>query len=248
MITLANIRRAIYCLNKRIDQLNNQIKDMLGLDSSSVQSLINILNDKDASTGILNTLLQKADKSEIPAAQIQSDWNQQDDTKLDYIKNKPTTTNGEDGKSAYELAVDNGFNGTEQEWLASLKGQDGTNGTNGVTPHIDSVSKHWMIGEVDTGIVAEGQDGTNGTNGTNGITPHIDQTTGNWFIGEINTGVRASFSNESAASGGSTLSLVTTGEKYNWNNKANIWRGTQAEYDLIQTPDNNTIYIIQEAS
>ena len=209
--SIANIRKAIYCLNKRIDQLNNQIKDMLGLDSSSVQSLINILNDKDASTGILNTLLQKADKSEIPAAQIQSDWNQQDDTKLDYIKNKPTTTNGEDGKSAYELAVDNGFNGTEQEWLASLKGQDGTNGTNGTTPH-------------------------------------IDQTTGNWFIGETNTGVKASFSSESAVSGGTTLSVVTTGEKYDWNNKANIWRGTQAEYDLIQTPDNNTIYIIQAAS
>lgn len=27
------------------------------------------------------------------------------------------------GKSAYELAVMNGFNGTEQEWLASLKGE-----------------------------------------------------------------------------------------------------------------------------
>ena len=29
------------------------------------------------------------------------------------------------GKSAYEIAVDNGFRGTEQEWLASLKGEDG---------------------------------------------------------------------------------------------------------------------------
>lgn len=52
--------------------------------------------------------------------------------------------------------------------------------------------------------------------------------------------------NESASQGGNTLSVVTTGDKYNWNNKANIWRGTQAEYDLIQTPDNNTIYIIIE--
>ncbi len=29
------------------------------------------------------------------------------------------------GKSAYEIAVDNGFVGTEQEWLDSLKGKDG---------------------------------------------------------------------------------------------------------------------------
>ena len=44
---------------------------------------------------------------------------------------------GADGKSAYELAVANGFSGTEAEWLASLKGpagndgQPGKNGTNG---------------------------------------------------------------------------------------------------------------------
>lgn len=32
------------------------------------------------------------------------------------------------GLSAYEIAVKNGFKGTEQEWLASLRGSDGTNG------------------------------------------------------------------------------------------------------------------------
>lgn len=41
-----------------------------------------------------------------------------------------------------------------------------------------------------------------------------------------------------------TNKFVTSQEKNAWNNKANIWRGTQAEYDLIQTPDDNTIYII----
>lgn len=32
---------------------------------------------------------------------------------------------GEDGKSAYQIAVDNGFEGTQEEWLASLQGADG---------------------------------------------------------------------------------------------------------------------------
>lgn len=32
---------------------------------------------------------------------------------------------GSDGKSAYQIAVDHGFVGTEEEWLASLKGADG---------------------------------------------------------------------------------------------------------------------------
>ena len=32
---------------------------------------------------------------------------------------------GNDGKSAYQEAIDNGFKGTEEEWLESLKGQNG---------------------------------------------------------------------------------------------------------------------------
>lgn len=35
---------------------------------------------------------------------------------------------GKDGASAYELAVANGFEGTETEWLASLKGEQGNSG------------------------------------------------------------------------------------------------------------------------
>lgn len=37
------------------------------------------------------------------------------------------------GKSAYEIAKDNGFTGTEGEWLLSLKGTDGTNALTAVT-------------------------------------------------------------------------------------------------------------------
>lgn len=38
---------------------------------------------------------------------------------------------GDDGKSAYQIAVDNGFVGTEEEWLASLKGEKGDPGDSG---------------------------------------------------------------------------------------------------------------------
>lgn len=38
---------------------------------------------------------------------------------------------GADGKSAYELAVEEGYTGTEEEWLASLHGAGGTDGTDG---------------------------------------------------------------------------------------------------------------------
>ena len=73
----------------------------------------------------------------------------------------------------------------------------GDTGDNGDTPYIDPTSKHWIIGSVDTNVVAEGQNGANGTNGTNGadgddgITPHIDPTTKHWMIDTVDTGIVA---------------------------------------------------------
>ena len=37
----------------------------------------------------------------------------------------PGGTPGKDGKSAYEIALDHGFVGSEEEWLDSLHGRDG---------------------------------------------------------------------------------------------------------------------------
>lgn len=49
---------------------------------------------------------------------------------------------GEDGDSAYQVAVKNGFSGTEQQWLASLKGDTGNAGTPGgnATVSISNIS------------------------------------------------------------------------------------------------------------
>lgn len=38
---------------------------------------------------------------------------------------------GQNGKSAYEIAVDEGFKGTKKEWLASFQGKDGAKGETG---------------------------------------------------------------------------------------------------------------------
>ena len=43
------------------------------------------------------------------------------DDLLNYIK---TSSGAGGGKSAYDIAVDNGYTGTQEEWLASLKGSD----------------------------------------------------------------------------------------------------------------------------
>ena len=75
--------------------------------------------------------------------------------------------------------------------MTVIKGDKGEPGQNGVTPTIDPTSKHWMIGDHDTGVVAQGTNGTNGTNGANGITPSINPTTKHWMLGATDTGVVA---------------------------------------------------------
>ena len=58
---------------------------------------------------------------------------------------------GENGLSAYEIAVANGFTGTEEEWLASLKGNPGADGKDGrnwmVDPRDGQIYKVVTIGE-----------------------------------------------------------------------------------------------------
>ena len=57
------------------------------------------------------------------------------------------------GMSAYQLAVKNGFEGTEEDWLLTLKGGKGDKGNPGESPHIGE-NGHWYVGNTDTGVVA----------------------------------------------------------------------------------------------
>ena len=72
---------------------------------------------------------------------------------------------GVDGKSAYEIAVDNGYPGTERAWLASLKGDKGDTGEPG------AVGEKGEPGEKgDTGAAGkDGRDGTDGAAGRDGV-------------------------------------------------------------------------------
>lgn len=56
-------------------------------------------------------------------------WIQANPKKGDYIKDKPTEMEVVRGYSAYQVAVMNGFKGTEVEWLASLVGPPGATAT-----------------------------------------------------------------------------------------------------------------------
>lgn len=64
---------------------------------------------------------------------------------------KRQTLEGSPGASAYDIAVENGFEGTEEEWLASLHGPPGDTGDNG-------------------------SDGQDGLNGSDGYSPTVEVT------------------------------------------------------------------------
>ena len=65
---------------------------------------------------------------------------------------------GKDGRSAYEIAIENGFVGTTAEWLESLKGKDGIDGKDGL-PGKDGKD----------GL--PGKDGKGGRDGKDGVSP-----------------------------------------------------------------------------
>lgn len=69
---------------------------------------------------------------------------------------------GNDGKSAYEIAVEHGFVGTETEWLESLKGVDGKDGVNGKDGCDGRNGVDGLPGK-------DGKDGADGLPGRDGI-------------------------------------------------------------------------------
>lgn len=122
------------------------------------------------------TILTDNDKAEIL---------QQVDDKIEEVQTQIENmesvegVKGNDGDSAYQIAVNNGFKGTETEWLDSLKG---INGEDGVSVTVVSVSESTTDGGSNIVTFSDGKTvtikngskgatGSAGKDGTNGKTP-----------------------------------------------------------------------------
>lgn len=79
---------------------------------------------------------------------------------------------GKDGKSAYEIAIEHGFVGTETEWLESLKGVDGKDGVNGKDGCDGRNGVDGLPGK-DGKNGADGLPGRDGIDGTDGKSAYI---------------------------------------------------------------------------
>ena len=73
---------------------------------------------------------------------------------LKKLSGMQTGANGKDSRSAYEIAIENGFVGTVAEWLESLKGRNGIDGKDGLPGK-------------------DGKDGADGLPGKDGISPDL---------------------------------------------------------------------------
>ena len=112
---------------------------------------------------------------------------------------------GKDGKSAYEIAVEYGFVGTETEWLESLKGVDGKDGVNGKDgcdgrngadglpgrDGIDGKSAYIIAVEHGfTGTENEWLQSLKGADGRDGITPDMSDYATKTDIAELQEQIR----------------------------------------------------------
>lgn len=127
-----------------------------------------------------------------------------------------TGATGATGKSAYEIAVGNGFEGTETEWLASLKGENGENGEDGATGATGAAGKSAYEIAVENGFEGteaewlaslKGENGEDGATGATGV--------GIEGIYETSDGLMVKYTNGTVApvqDGGVTKPLVTLGD------------------------------------
>lgn len=82
---------------------------------------------------------------------------------------------GPPGESAYTAAVRHGFSGSEEEWLASLRGEPPTIGANG----------NWLIEGEDTGLPSRGAQGEPGPAGNYEIIGTSDEVRQNTVSGKL---------------------------------------------------------------
>ena len=93
-------------------------------------------------------------------------------------------SDGSDGLSAYEVAVANGFTGTQAEWLTSLIGETGATGNTGLSAYEVAVANGFVGSENDWLASLEGPQGETGLTGNTGLSAY-EQALSEGFVGTL---------------------------------------------------------------
>ena len=141
------------------------------------------------------------------------------DEKIASVHDGANGKDGVDGASAYEIAVENGYTGTEAEWLSSLKGEKGDageQGIQGIQGEKGDTGEQGLQGiqgekgeKGDTGAAGkDGMNGTDGRDGANGFSPTV-------IVTETSTGATITATDKN----GTTTATVKNGKS----GEAAIW-------------------------
>lgn len=148
---------------------------------------------------------------------------------------------GADGASAYEIAVQNGYDGTESDWLESLKGQKGDTGEPGAAGAKGDPGEKGDQGEPgapgekgergekgekgDAGTPGKngvnGKDGANGINGKDGVNGYSPIAT----VTETDTGATITITDKNGTTT-ATVKNGTNAEATQWGDYTPGWDGS----------------------
>lgn len=200
-------------------------------DNAALASALNAKADTSslatvATTGDYGDLLNKPT---IPAAQVQSDWNQATTTAVDYIKNKPTIPT-----KTSQLNNDSGF--ITSAYHDSSK-QDTLSAGTGISITSNTVANTWV---------------TSFNGSTWAVTYTAPVTSVNWSTGAVTV---TPFSPWGTATTGYVVTKTASG--YEWKaptgwiavdsaspiQLTKIWAGTQAQYNALGSYDATTVYL-----
>lgn len=131
---------------------------------------VTIYHGRDGQSGSTPVIGVKQDADGLYYWTLDGDW------LLDEQNNK-IVAQARDGKSAYELAVEKGYQGTLEEWLASL---NGSTGQDGKSAYELAVEKGYQ-GSLDEWLAS--LKGNAGDKGDDGITPRLEiRADGYWYV------------------------------------------------------------------
>ncbi len=156
-------------------------------------------------------------------------------SKLDALQTKV-----EGGKYVTNVAKDGEgiiitWNDNSTNKIETIKGDKGDKG-DAVEITIDPTTKNWKIDGVDTGICAEGKNGTS-SNGVNAKSPSIDPTTGNWVVYEWNEEKQEYVgTNTGISAKGASAYVVDEGNYYTLNVAADKAGSSYTTVKLPKTP------------
>ena len=163
------------------------------VDQSYVDNKVKDLATQSSVTELQNQLNQIKTVSSVETTEDGYTLTLSDGTQL-FLKN------GKDGESVVFTSSEK-VDGVTTVVITDKDGNHTFQVNDGITPTIEihPTTKHWIINDVDSGIVAEGQDGVDGVNGKDGvdgkdgITPTIEihPTTKHWIINGVDSGIVA---------------------------------------------------------